>query len=73
MYCFDQFQTLVNAGAVNYIHPDQSIAGGIHQTSLAGRWVWERGIFTREASLHSKRMHTYTLIHARQEKVSIIP
>ena len=46
MYCLEQFQALVNAGAVNYIHPDQSTAGGIHQTSLAARWAWEHGVRT---------------------------
>jgi L-alanine-DL-glutamate epimerase-like enolase superfamily enzyme len=46
MYGLAEFQTLVNAGAVNYIHPDQSTAGGIHQTWLAAQYAWEHGVLT---------------------------
>jgi L-alanine-DL-glutamate epimerase-like enolase superfamily enzyme len=46
MYCLDEFQALIDAGAVNYIHPDQSTAGGIHQTSLAAQYAWEHGVRT---------------------------
>ena len=46
MYGVDQFRTLVDAGAVDYIQPDQSTAGGIHQTSLAALYAWEHGVRT---------------------------
>jgi L-alanine-DL-glutamate epimerase-like enolase superfamily enzyme len=46
MYGIDQFKTLVDAGAVNYIHPDPSTAGGIHQSRLAGQYAWEHGVRT---------------------------
>jgi L-alanine-DL-glutamate epimerase-like enolase superfamily enzyme len=46
MYCLDQFQALINANAVNYIHPDQATAGGIHQTSLSAQWAWAHGVRT---------------------------
>ena len=46
MYGLDQFQALVNAGAVNYIHPDSATAGGIHQSRLAAQYAWEHGVRT---------------------------
>ena len=62
MYSTDEFYALIDAGAVDYIHPDQSTAGGIHQTRLAAMYAHAKGIktalhmsgspFTLAASLH---------------------
>ncbi len=46
MYCMDELQPLVNAGAINYFHPDQSTFGGIHQTRLAAEWAHTKGVRT---------------------------
>lgn len=62
MYCMEELQPLVNAGGMNYFHPDQSTFGGIHQTRLAAEWAWQQGVrtalhmsgspFTLACSLH---------------------
>jgi L-alanine-DL-glutamate epimerase-like enolase superfamily enzyme len=46
MYCMDELQPLVNAGAINYFHSDQSTFGGIHQTRLAAEWAYTQGVRT---------------------------
>ena len=46
MYCMDELQPLINAGAINYFHPDQSTFGGIHQTRLAAEWAYTKGVLT---------------------------
>ena len=46
MYCMDELQPLINAGAINYFHPDQSTFGGIHQTRLAAEWAYTKGVRT---------------------------
>jgi L-alanine-DL-glutamate epimerase-like enolase superfamily enzyme len=46
MYCMDELQPLINAGAINYFHPDQSTFGGIHQTRLAAEWAYTQGVRT---------------------------
>jgi L-alanine-DL-glutamate epimerase-like enolase superfamily enzyme len=46
MYCCDAFQELIDAGAVDYIHPDQATAGGIHQPRLAGLYASAMGVGT---------------------------
>jgi len=62
MYSTDEFYPLIDAGAIDIIHPDQSTAGGIHQTRLAAMYAHTKGIktalhmsgspFTLAASLH---------------------
>lgn len=46
MYCMEEIQPLLDAGAIDYFHPDQSTFGGIHQTRLAADYAWQRGIRT---------------------------
>jgi L-alanine-DL-glutamate epimerase-like enolase superfamily enzyme len=46
MYSLDQYKALVDAGAVDIIHPDQATAGGIHQPRLAGLYASAKGIHT---------------------------
>ena len=48
MYTIGQIRTLVNGagGGLAYIHPDQSIFGGIHQTRLAALWAHSQGVRT---------------------------
>ena len=45
-YCLDEIAPLINAGAINYFHPDQSTFGGIHQTRLAAEWAYTKGVRT---------------------------
>ena len=45
-YCLEEIQPLINAGAINYFHPDQSTFGGIHQTRLAAEWAYTKGVRT---------------------------
>lgn len=62
MYCIDELEPLVNAGAMDYFHPDQSSFGGIHPTRLAAEWAYAKGVrtamhmsgspFTLACSLH---------------------
>jgi L-alanine-DL-glutamate epimerase-like enolase superfamily enzyme len=62
MYCTDELYQLIDAGVVDIIHPDQSSAGGIRQSRLAGNYAHAKGIktalhmsgspFTLAASLH---------------------
>jgi L-alanine-DL-glutamate epimerase-like enolase superfamily enzyme len=42
----DQLQELVNAGAINYFHPDPATFGGVHQTRLAAVWAHTKGVKT---------------------------
>ncbi|MBN1605257.1 MAG: mandelate racemase/muconate lactonizing enzyme family protein [Polyangiaceae bacterium] len=46
MYCLEELQPLVDAGAIDYFHPDQSTFGGIHQTRLAAEYAWQKGVRT---------------------------
>jgi L-alanine-DL-glutamate epimerase-like enolase superfamily enzyme len=46
MYCIDELQPLVNPGAIDYFHPDQSTFGGIHQTRLSAEWAYTKGVRT---------------------------
>lgn len=46
MYCLDEYKALVDAGAVDFIHPDQATAGGIHQPRLAALYAHTKGIRT---------------------------
>ena len=62
MYCLDELQPLVDAGAIDLFHPDPNSFGGIHQTRLSAEYAYERGVrtalhmsgspFTFVASLH---------------------
>jgi len=62
MYSTDEFYALIDAGAVDIIHPDQSSAGGIRQSRLAAQYAHSKGVktalhmsgspFTLAASLH---------------------
>ncbi len=62
LYCMEELQPLVDAGAIDYFHPDQSTFGGIHQTRLAAEWAHTQGVrtamhmsgspFTLACSLH---------------------
>ena len=46
MYCLEEYQALVDAEAVDYIHPDQATAGGIHQPRLAALYAHTKGVRT---------------------------
>ena len=46
MYSLDEYKLLIDAGAVDYIHPDQASSGGIHQTRLAAMYAHSKGIKT---------------------------
>jgi L-alanine-DL-glutamate epimerase-like enolase superfamily enzyme len=46
MFGIGEIQDLVNAGAVDYIHPDPTTFGGIHQTRLAAVWAHTKGVKT---------------------------
>jgi L-alanine-DL-glutamate epimerase-like enolase superfamily enzyme len=46
MYCMEEAQPLVDAGAMDCFHPDQSTFGGIHQTRLVADYAWQKGIRT---------------------------
>jgi L-alanine-DL-glutamate epimerase-like enolase superfamily enzyme len=46
MFGFPELQNMVNAGAIDYFHPDPTTFGGIHQTRLAAVWAHARGVKT---------------------------
>jgi L-alanine-DL-glutamate epimerase-like enolase superfamily enzyme len=46
MYCLDEYEAMVDAGAVDFIHPDEATAGGIHQTRLAAICAHTQGVRT---------------------------
>ena len=46
MYCVDQYKPTVDAGAVDYIHPDQASAGGLHQIRVAALYAHAKGVRT---------------------------
>ena len=46
MYSLDEYKALVDAGAVDIIHPDQATAGGIHQPRLAALYAHAKGVRT---------------------------
>jgi L-alanine-DL-glutamate epimerase-like enolase superfamily enzyme len=46
MFGFDELQKMVNAGAINYFHPDPATFGGIHQSRLAAMWAHTKGVKT---------------------------
>ncbi|MBN2635952.1 MAG: mandelate racemase/muconate lactonizing enzyme family protein [Prolixibacteraceae bacterium] len=46
MFGFEELRNMVNAGAINYFHPDPATFGGIHQSRLAAIWAHERGVKT---------------------------
>jgi L-alanine-DL-glutamate epimerase-like enolase superfamily enzyme len=46
MYCLDEYQAMVDEGAVDIIHPDEATAGGIHQARLAAIYAHTKGVRT---------------------------
>jgi L-alanine-DL-glutamate epimerase-like enolase superfamily enzyme len=46
MYGLEQYKAFADVGAVDFIHPDQSTAGGIHEPRLAAMYAHEKGIRT---------------------------
>ncbi len=46
MFGFADLQDLVNAGGLNYFHPDPATFGGIQQSRLAADWAYTKGIRT---------------------------
>jgi L-alanine-DL-glutamate epimerase-like enolase superfamily enzyme len=46
MFGFEELKNMVNAGAINYFHPDPATFGGIQQSRLAAVWAHERGVKT---------------------------
>jgi L-alanine-DL-glutamate epimerase-like enolase superfamily enzyme len=46
MYGLDQYKAFADVGAVDFIHPDQATAGGIHEPRLAAMYAHEKGIRT---------------------------
>jgi len=46
MYCLEEYKAFADVGAVDFIHPDQATAGGIHEPRLAAMYAHEKGIRT---------------------------
>jgi L-alanine-DL-glutamate epimerase-like enolase superfamily enzyme len=46
MYSFSELKPWIDAGWLDYIHPDQASFGGIHETSRAALYAHSKGIFT---------------------------
>jgi len=46
MYTLEELEPLVNAGAIDYFHPDPATFGGIHQTRLSAEWAYTQGVRT---------------------------
>jgi len=46
MFGFDELKKMINAGAIDYFHPDPTTFGGIHQSRQAAMWAHERGVRT---------------------------
>jgi L-alanine-DL-glutamate epimerase-like enolase superfamily enzyme len=46
MYCLSELEPLVEAGALDYFHPDEATFGGIHQPRLAALYAYEKGVLT---------------------------
>jgi L-alanine-DL-glutamate epimerase-like enolase superfamily enzyme len=46
MYCLSELQPLIDAGALDYFHPDQATFGGIHQPRIAALYAREHGVHT---------------------------
>ena len=46
MYGLEEYQAMVDAGAVDCIHPDEATAGGIHQSRLAALYAHTKGVRT---------------------------
>lgn len=46
MFGFDELKKMVNAGAIDYFHPDPATFGGIHQSRQAAMYAHDRGIRT---------------------------
>ena len=46
MFGFDELKNLVNAGAINYFHPDPTTFGGVQQSRLAAMWAHKKGVRT---------------------------
>jgi L-alanine-DL-glutamate epimerase-like enolase superfamily enzyme len=44
MFGYDQFKAYADVGAVNFIHPEPNTAGGIHQTLLAAKYAYSKGM-----------------------------
>jgi L-alanine-DL-glutamate epimerase-like enolase superfamily enzyme len=46
MYCSDEYLAMVNAGSVDYIHPDPTSSGGVNQCRMAAVYAASKGIYT---------------------------
>ena len=46
MFGLDELKNMVNAGAINYFHPDPTTFGGVQQSRLAAVWAHEKGVRT---------------------------
>ncbi len=46
MYCSDQYQAMIDAGSVDYIHPDPASSGAINQCRMAALYAASKGIYT---------------------------
>jgi L-alanine-DL-glutamate epimerase-like enolase superfamily enzyme len=46
MFGFDELKNMVNAGAINYFHPDPTTFGGVQQSRLAAMWAHKKGVRT---------------------------
>jgi len=46
IYCLNELRPLVEAGTIDYFHPDQATFGGIHQPRLAALYAHTKGIRT---------------------------
>jgi len=46
MFGLDEYKRYADAGAVDCIHPEPNTAGGVHQTLLAAKYAYSKGIKT---------------------------
>ncbi len=46
MFGFEELKKMVNAGAIDYFHPDPTTFGGVQQSRLAAMWAHEKGVRT---------------------------
>lgn len=46
MYCIEELKPLVDAGGIDFFHPDQATFGGIHEPRKAAMYAHSKGVLT---------------------------
>jgi L-alanine-DL-glutamate epimerase-like enolase superfamily enzyme len=46
MYCFSELKPIIDAGGIDFFHPDQATFGGIHEPRLAAMYARSKGVLT---------------------------